>query len=249
MSNDGLVLHFKTFDCRRPVMTDLARSVRSTLLALSMVGALFDLSGGLVTARAGSVLSTLSLPFEGTFPGEQVGAAIQIGSIPILLQSVVYQESFSNGPTLGETFAVFSRNPVDGTVGSLQFNAFTLSFDGGTFLTTATATAPFVLEANTSYWLVMVETPGTFGDWDNSLPFDDPSKVTYSSAFGVTIPLTSASFSFFDGSYTYLDAVEGLQLFELIGVPVPEPPGLVQALCGGAVVAGGLWLRRRRLKR
>jgi hypothetical protein len=213
-----------------------------------VVGALFDLSGSLVTARAASIVSTLALGFGGTFPGEQVGAAIQIGSIPIILQSVVYQESFSFGPTPGETFAIFSRNPVDGEVGKPLFDAFTLSFDG-TRLTTATATAPFVFQANTSYWLVMVETPGTFGDWDNSPAFQDPSMITYSSAFGVTIPLTSASFSFFDGSYTYVDAVEGFQLFELIGVPVPEPPGLVQALCGGAVAAGGLWLRRRRLKR
>jgi hypothetical protein len=243
MSNNGLVHHFKTFDCRRAVMTDLARSVRSTLLALSVVGALFHLSGSLVTVRAGSVVSTLSLPFEGTFPGEQVGAAIQIGSTPILLQSVVYSEIFSFGPTPGETFAIFSRN-ADGTVGSLLFNAFTLSFDGRA-LTTATATAPFVFQADTSYWLVMVETPGTLGDWDNAQAFSDVSSITYSSAFGVTIPLTNASFSFFDGSYTYIDAVDGLQLFEVIGVPIPEPPGLVQALCGGAIAAGGLWLRRR----
>src|SRR5207249_905529 len=133
------------------------------------------------------VVSTLSLPNDGTFPGEQVGAAIQIGPTSVSLTSVMYTESFSNGPTPGETFAIFSRN-ADGTVGSAVFSDFTLSYDGGSHNTTATANSSFAFQANTSYWLMMVEKQGpsteTFGDWDNSNSF------TYMSAFGVTIPDT-----------------------------------------------------------
>src|SRR5271165_1560287 len=134
--------------------------------------------------RAGVIVSTLGLSNDGPYPGEQVGAAIQIGSTPISLSSVLYTEGFSSGPTLGETFAVYSRN-ADGTLGSSLFTDFSLSYNSGSLNTTATATAPFTLQANTSYWLMMIEIPGTFGDWDSSLAF------TYTSTFGVSIPTTN----------------------------------------------------------
>ena len=70
----------------------------------------------------------------------------------------MYTESFSSGPTPGETFAVYSRN-ADGTVGNDLFNDFTLSYDSVSHNTTATATSPFIFQASTSYWLMMVETP------------------------------------------------------------------------------------------
>src|SRR5262249_44014697 len=173
------------------------------------------------------------------------GAAIQIGSTPISLTSIIYTQFFSTGPTPGETFAIFSRN-ADGTVGSSLFDAFALTYDSATGNTTATATSPFTFQANTSYWLMMVETPGTFGDWDNSL------SSTYSSAFGVTIPDQNASVTFIpdEGGYLYANADEGLQLFQLNGTPastaIPEPWALVQATTGAAVVVGASRLRRRR---
>ena len=157
-------------------MTNIQRSLRRRLVALMVVGG-WTLTVGLAEVRAGSVVSTLSLSNDGTFPGEQVGAAIQIGSTPISLSSVVYTESFSSGPTPGETFAVYSRN-ADGTVGNDLFNDFTLSYDSVSHNTTATATSPFIFQASTSYWLMMVETPGTSGYWDNSNAF------TYTSAWG-----------------------------------------------------------------
>ena len=184
-------------------------------------------------------MSTLSLSNDGTFPGEQVGAAIQIGSTPISLSSVVYTESFSSGPTPGETFAVYSRN-ADGTVGNDLFNDFTLSYDSVSHNTTATATSPFIFQASTSYWLMMVETPGTSGYWDNSNAF------TYTSALGVTIPATDASFSFISGTYYYLNLTDGLQLFQVNGAAVPEPSTLALAATGAVIVLGATWLRRRR---
>jgi hypothetical protein len=199
-------------------------------------------------AHAGVVVSTLALPNNGPGPGDLVGAAIQIGSTPISLTSVVYNETFSNGPTSGETFAIFSRNS-DGTVGTSLFTDFTLSFDNTSKNTTATATAPFTFLANTSYWLMMVETPGTFGDWDISNSF------TYTSNFGVTIPDTKASFSNVPGTGSgtgpmYFDANQGLQLFQLNGNPagasVPEPSALALAATGHAVVLAAIWLRRCR---
>lgn len=216
-------------------MTNSPRSLRPCLVALLVVGG-WTLTVGLAEARAGSVVSTLSLSNDGPFPGEQVGAAIQIGSTPISLASVVYTERFSGGPTPGETFAVFSRNP-DGTVGSDLFNGFTLSYDGVSFNTTATATSPFTFQANTSYWLMMVETPGTFGDWDSS------NNSTYTSSFGVTIPTTNATASFFDGSYSYADLNQDVQLFQLNGAAVPEPSTLALAMTGAVIVLGATWLR------
>jgi hypothetical protein len=219
-------------------MTGIPRSARLALVALTVFGG-FELGGGLGESRAGIVVSTLDLPDDGTFPGEQVGAAIQIGSTPISLESIVYLQAFSLGPAPGETFAIFSRN-ADGTVGSSLFDAFTLNFDMTTFTTTATATSPFTFQANTSYWLMMVETPGVFGDWDNSLSF------TYTSAFGVTIPDQNTSVSFFSGTVQYLNASDGLQIFQVNGSAIPEPSTLALALAGSPVVVGICWLRRRR---
>jgi hypothetical protein len=222
-------------------MTDIQRSARHCLVLLVALGG-WALPLGFDMARAGVVVNTLDQPYEGPSPGEQVGAAIQIGSTPISLTSVIYTEAFSAGPMPGETFAVFSRN-ADGTVGNSLFNAFTLTYDSTTQNTTALAISPFTLQANTSYWLMMLETPGTFGDWDNS------SSSAYMSSFGVTLPDQNASVAFFDGSYTYYSASDGLQLFQLNGTPaipaIPEPSALTLAATGGSVVLGAFWLRRR----
>jgi hypothetical protein len=190
-------------------------------------------------ARAGVIVSTLGLSNDGPFPGEQVGAAIQIGSTPISLSSVLYTNG-SSGPTLGETFAVYGRN-ADGTVGSSLFTDFSLSYDRGSLNTTATATAPLTLQANTSYWLMMIEIPGTFGDWDSSLAF------TYTSTFGVSIPTSNSSVSFFSGSYQYLNLTDGLQLFQLTGEALPEPSSLALATTSAVIMLGATWLRRRRV--
>jgi hypothetical protein len=190
-------------------------------------------------ARAGVIVSTLGLSNDGPFPGEQVGAAIQIGSTPISLSSVVYTERFSSGPTPGETFAVFSRN-ADGTVGGSLFSDFSLSYDSGSFNTTATATAPFSLQANTSYWLMMIEIPGTFGDWDNSLAY------TYTSTFDVSIPTTNTSVSYFSGAYAYANLTDGLQLFQFSGEAIPEPSTLALATTSAVIMLGATWLCQRR---
>lgn len=228
-------------------MSCIQRSVWRDLVALAVLGVCVTATG-CPEAHAGAVVSTLDLPNDGPFPGDQVGAAIQIGNTPISLISVVYTEAFSGGPTPGESFAIFSRN-ADGTVGSSLFTAFTLSYDSSSQNTTATATSPFTFQANTSYWLMMLETPGTFGDWDSSL------SSTYTSAFGVTIPDTNTSFSNVPGSDpgsgpTYLNASDGLQLFQLNGTPatvaVPEPSALLMAATGGVIVLWATGLHRRR---
>jgi hypothetical protein len=224
-------------------MINLHRSVRRYLVALVVcVGGV--LLGSYPAVHAGVIVSTLNLHNDGPFPGDLVGAAIQIDSTPISLTSVVYTEAFSQGPTKGETFAIFSRN-ADGTVGTSLFGDFTLSYDSVSQNTTATANSPFIFGANTSYWLMMVETPGTFGDWDSSNSF-----TPYTSAFGVTIPDTNTSFADVPGLGTqYLDANQGLQLFQVNGnalAAVPEPPALALAATGGAVLLGASWLRRRR---
>jgi hypothetical protein len=228
-------------------MIYLQGSARRYLVALVVLGGWAMAAGG-PGVRAGAIVSTLDQPYNGPSPGDQVGAAIQIGATPINLTSVVYNETFSNGPTPGETFAIFSRN-ADGTVGTSLFSNFTLSAmsSNGMTLTTAMATAPFTFLAHTSYWLMMVETPGTFGDWDIS------STANYTSAFGVTIPATKASFADVPGlGPIYYDASDGLQLFQLNGTPaiatVPEPTALALAAIGGAVVLGAAWLHRRRVR-
>jgi hypothetical protein len=226
-------------------MRNLHQSARRYLPALVALGG-WALAAGLPAVRADVVVNTLDLPYDGSSPGDQVGAAIQIGSTPISLTSVVYNQTFTNGPLPGETFAVFSRN-ADGTVGTPQFTDFTLSFDSTTSDTTATATSPFTFQANTSYWLMMVEpqTPGseTIGDWDASL------ASTYTSAFGVTIPDTNTSYAFVSGSPIYYTRAEGLQLFQVNGTAqgaaVPEPSALALAATGGVVVLGAIRLRRR----
>jgi hypothetical protein len=231
-------------------MTNLHRSARRRLLALVALGA-WVMPTGLPEVRAGSVVSTLDLSNDGTFPGEQVGAAIQIGSTPIGLTDVVFTQA-RFGLASGESFAIFSRN-ADGTVGSPLFSDFALSHDGGSGNTTATATSPFTFQADTSYWLMMLVQQGsgteTFGDWDNSLSF------SYTSSFGVTIPETNTSVAFFIDpdtnipGYHYADLTDGLQLFQVNGTSggaaVAEPSAL--ALAGTAALAGlGLWARRRR---
>jgi hypothetical protein len=188
--------------------------------------------------RAGSVVSTLSLSNDGTFPGEQVGAAIQIGETAINLESVVFvQARFAPPP--GETFAIFSRN-ADGTVGSSIFDAFTLTYDSTSGETTAKATSPFTFQANTSYWLMMlvkqVSGTETLGDWDNS------NASTYTSVFGVTIPDTNTSVSYFIDpdtnipGYQYENLTDGLQLFQVNGTAVPEPSALFLAASGLPIV-------------
>jgi hypothetical protein len=200
--------------------------------------------------RAGSIVSTLDLPNDGTFPGEQVGAAIQIGPTPIDLTSVVFSQA-SFGPAPGESFAIFSRG-ADGTVGGRLFSAFALSSDGATGNTTATATAPFTFQAGASYWLMMLveQPPGTeaFGDWDNS------NSSSYTSLFGVSIPDTNASVAYFIDpdtnvpGYEYADRADGLQLFQVNGAAaVPEPSTL--ALVGTAAICGVLYGRGRRSRR
>ncbi|QEH35710.1 hypothetical protein OJF2_42670 [Aquisphaera giovannonii] len=226
-------------------MTDIQRSARHGLVVLVVLGG-WALRMGPQAAHAGVVVSTLGLPNDDTFPGEQVGAAIQIGSTPIDIESVVYSQARFSGPAPGETFAIFSRN-ADGTVGSSLFDAFALTYDSAGGNTTATATSPFTLQANTSYWLMMVETPGTFGDWDNSLSF------TYTNNFDVTIPDSNASVSLVPGEgYLYANANEGLQLFQLNGSPaiavVAEPSALALATTGGTLVLGAFWHRRGREK-
>jgi hypothetical protein len=233
-------------------MIDLHRCVRPHLIALVLGGWVLAASDGAVLAD--SVVSTLSLSNDGTFPGEQVGAAIQIGSTPIDLTSVTYTERFSGGPVPGESFAIFSRNS-DGTVGSQLFGDFTLSYDSTSFDTTAAANSPFTFQANTSYWLMMVVAQSStgsesLGDWDNS------NSSTYTSSFGVTIPDTNASVSYFIdpvtnvAGYQYGNLADGLQLFQLNGTPVaaavPEPSAIALAVTGGAVVLGATRLRHRR---
>ncbi len=87
---------------------------------------------------------------------------------------------------------------------------------------------------------MMLEAPGTFGDWDSSLYF------TYTSAFGVTIPTSNTSVSFFSGSYSYLNLTDGLQLFQVNGAAVPEPSTISLATTGAVIILGATLLRRRR---
>jgi hypothetical protein len=230
-------------------MIDLHRSVRRYLVILLVFGS-WALAVGHQEVRAGAIVSTLNLSNDGTFPGEQVGAAIKIGPTPIGLTDVVFTQK-RLGLASGESFAIFSRN-ADGTVGSSLFSDFTLSHDSTSGNTTATANSPFTFLAGTSYWLMMLVTQSgateTFGDWDNSNSF------TYTSSFGVTIPQTNTSASYFIDpttnipGYQYGNLTDGLQLFQVDGSAlgaVPEPSALV--LGGTAALAGlSLWARRRR---
>src|SRR5262245_57680319 len=139
-------------------MIHLHRSVWRELVALLVFGG-WALGVGHQEVRAGMIVSPLALSNDETFSGPQVGAAIQTGSIPIDLTNVVYTQA-RFGLASGESFAIFSRNG-DGTVGLPLFSDFALSFDGTSGNTTATATAPFTFEANTSYWLMMLVKQGS----------------------------------------------------------------------------------------
>jgi hypothetical protein len=230
-------------------MIDLHRSVRRYLVILVVFGS-WALALGYQEARAGAVVSTLGLPNDFTFPGEQVGAAIQIGATPIGLTDVVFTQ-LDDGLAPGESFAIFGRN-ADGTVGHSLFSDFTLSHDSTSGNTTASANSPFTLQAGTSYWLMMLVqqsgVPANFGDWDGS------NSLTYMSSFGVTIPDTNTSVTYLSDflgnppTYHYNNLTAGLQLFQVDGSAlgaVPEPSALV--LAGTAALAGlGLWARRHR---
>jgi hypothetical protein len=232
------------------------RSVGRHLVAFVVLGGC-ALVASCQEAHAGVVVSTLP-PINSndqTFPGEQVGAAIQIGSTPIDLTDVVFSQ-LRFGLASGESFAIFTRN-ADGTVGSQNlFSDFTLSHDSTSGNTTATANSPFTFQANTSYWLMMLvaQNPGSglenLGDWDISNSFN------YTSTFGVTIPDTNASVAYFIDpntnipGYQYEDLAAGLQLFQVDGIArsaaVPAPSALALAATGQVFVLAATWLRRRR---
>jgi hypothetical protein len=180
------------------------------------------------TTRAETVLDNLGpANFNTAQGGQQVGGAIQIGETPITISTVEFHQWFTGGYVFppGQTFAVYSRN-ADGTVGTPLFTDFTLIHGGETLITKASANSPYVLQANTAYWLVLTTPPSAeFVLWNYT-----PSP-NYTSALGVTIPASHASFYREDGQNYYFALEEGPQELRVTGYsatpPAPVPQRVV----------------------
>jgi hypothetical protein len=187
------------------------------------------------SATAETVLDNLGpANFNTAVGGEQVGAAIQIGSTPITISTVEFHQYFTGGYVFrpGQTFAVYSRN-ANGTVGTPLFTNFTVTHGGQSLITTATANSAYVLQANTSYWLVLTTPPtAEFVLWNYG-------SSTYASSLGVTIPAQRASFYREDGQNYYFDLEEGPQELRVTGFaatpPAPVPNSVVSRKSHGGV--------------
>jgi hypothetical protein len=186
-------------------------------------------------SKAETVIDNLGpANFNTAASGELVGGAIQIGATPITISTVEFHQYFTGGYVFrpGETFSIYSRN-ADGTVGSPLFSNFTLTANNSSFTTTAAANAPFVLQANTGYWLILGVPPGVeFVLWNYT-----PSS-TYTSGLGVTIPAARASFYREDGKDNYFALAEGPQELRITGsaamAPAPQPHHVVSRKSHGA---------------
>ena len=150
------------------------------------------------------VIDNLSQPIDGTRVAPQVGASFINGSA-ISLQDVIISQTVRT-PNPNQFLTLNARN-ADGTIGASQLTFLPGVFSAG--LTTFTPTAPFLLAANTGYWLVL----NGFSSWDVT------SSITSTSMNGSTMPATSAAFS---QGYTNLS--QGPQVYRVDGTTTTTVP-------------------------
>ena len=170
---------------------------------------------------------------------EDLGQSVITGNTPVSLTSIEFAQS--DGPTDGDSFAVFSRN-ADGTVGTELFDDFALTFDSTSGVSSATVDGSFSLQANTGYWFLLSNPDLT--EWDYT---SDPG---YSAQSGAVLPEIDTAYSFYEGTAGYFDLSQGEysgpDLIQVNGQPLSVPEPSTAALIGLACVGGLNVLRRRR---
>jgi hypothetical protein len=171
-----------------------------------------------------------------------VGVAVQVANSSLNVTSVLLDQSrTTSDPTGGEVLGVFAQNP-DGSAGNVVFQNFSLSYNPANGVTTATASAPLILAANTAYWLRLDTTTSNNIIWNALHAPTSPNEFT--SAFGVTYASPdSVTITDSTAGTQYGPTVDGPPVIQINGTAIPEPAGML--LVSGAALAGLLTRSKR----
>jgi hypothetical protein len=170
------------------------------------------------------------------------GCAVQVANSSLNVTSVLLDQSrTTSDPTGGEVLGVFAQNP-DGSAGNVVFQNFSLSYNPANGVTTATASAPLILAANTAYWLRLDTTTSNNIIWNALHAPTSPNEFT--SAFGVTYASPdSVTITDSTAGTQYGPTVDGPPVIQINGTAIPEPAGML--LVSGAALAGLLTRSKR----
>jgi hypothetical protein len=202
------------------------------------------LLGSFATARAGmvTVLTNLDQQPQPTGASPLIGQSFIAGASDQMLYGVRMQLDPATPPSSSIMLEVEARN-IDGTLGQTLFSDFTSSYDQRSGVATFLANAPFSLQANTGYWLVLSDP--TAGD----VKWAFTTSQVYQSKLGYGLPSFNTSYYSDDGqgNARYYQPSDGPQMFELMTIiAVPEPSSLVQLSGTLAFAALAINFQRRR---
>jgi hypothetical protein len=201
-------------------------------------------------AHADVVITTFDQVNAGNVwgPDKQVGVAVLVGSTLLNVSSVQMRQGNDVAPPSDEIFAIYARN-ADGTLGSVLFQDFTMSFSNN--VETGTPNSPLQLGPNRGYWLVINSGPS------DSLEVDNVRSKSYTAQAGISMPdpgdPVNLAIMVNDGTGpgygpanfdANTDTGNPLPIFQINGTLAPEPTAL--SLAG---VAGAILLTTRRKSR
>ncbi len=196
------------------------------------------MGGAASSAHATIVVSNFdptTVPDPGSFSnGNEIGEAVMTGDVLLSLTSVsLPQLSFQDG----ETVAVYCRNS-DGTIGALLFSNFSVSYNYGANVLTATATQSFLLQPDTGYFFSLLSNSAdNYVSWIGA-SYSPAGSYPYTSDAGATLPPTNTDYIRGSGYTAYYDLQPyGPQLIEVEAVPEPSTWALLGVSALGVVVA------------